>query len=311
VSRAAVATRLAGQELRASQIRPKLDLHLAAICDRALAVDPAARFATADELRVALEDYLVQAGQRVDAATIKQVLGQKFAAERRAIHGLIDRHIKQGVVEESLVHSVALGTEAGNNQPTQVADLTQYVRSTTNETVVSAIAMETEPARRWPSPRTLALCAVAAVAALGLTLGLVRLSAPDEEVTTSAAEPRPAALAPAPGSPPTAAATKPAVGAASSKAGAPATSAAQDARPSTGARPGSYRTTRPRPAAAVEQPLAEEQPALPPAEEPPAREEPPAPVEPRAVEPAEKISVGADLNSVEKAYPRRTIDTDL
>jgi len=279
---------------------------LAAICDRSLSIDPNARFASADEFRVALEDYLAQAGQRVDAATIKQVLAQKFAAERRAIHGLIDRHIKQGVVEESLVHSVALGTEAGNNQPTQVADLTQYVRSTTNETVVSGgIAVEIEPTPRWRSRRTLALCAVAAVAALGLTLGLVQLSAPEEVVTTSAAEPRPPATAPAPESPPTAAATKPAVSPTSWKAqaAAPVTQAVQDARPSTGARPGSYRTTRPRPAAAVAQPLAEEQPAQPLAEEPPARVEPPAPVE--------KLSVGGDLNSVEKSYPRRTIDTDL
>jgi eukaryotic-like serine/threonine-protein kinase len=318
VNRAAVATRLAGHEPRASQLRPRVHPRLAVICDRALAIDPAARFASADDFRVALEEFIAQCGERVDASAIKQVLAHKFAAERRAIHRLIDHHIKHGAVESLRVSAAALGSEAGNNHPTQVADLSKFVSNTTNETVVSGInqtvvsdvARELTRPPRWRSKRTLAVVAVAAVAALGVGLGLLLISASEDAdaptVTTIAPEsPAPPPLQPK------AAGVKPDA-TPSSERSRPSGVRAAPPKPSTELEPApAVRSVqgrmRARAAAAVtEAPQPEvTSSAQPPAEALPAR------VEPAAVEPAEKVSVGADLNRVEKSYQRRTIDTEL
>jgi serine/threonine-protein kinase len=339
VSRSAVATRLAGQEMRAAQFRPRVDPRLAAICDRALAVDPDARFATADTFRIALEDYLAhsESGERVDAAAIKQVLAHKFAAERRTVHGLIDRHIKHGAVEVSQVSAVALGTEAGNNQPTQVADLSNYVRSTTDATVVRGITDELAraPEPRWRSRRTIALGAVAAVVALGLGFGLLRQSS-NESASSSApgagvvAVPLPNLPAVAPTTPttpqPAAAEAKRApaaaagsvthaVGAAAPTEPAQANAVADDQAPalspqvpreaplSAGARLAPRKIARMRSPALV--PLAAEPSAPAPVEAAPTRVEP---VPPKS---AAKVTVGSDLNRVGESHQRRSIDTEL
>jgi serine/threonine-protein kinase len=338
VSRIAVATRLAGQEMRAAQFRPRVDPRLAAICDRALAVDPDARFATADEFRIALDNYLVQSesGQRVDAAAIKQVLAHKFAAERRAVHGLIDRHIKHGAVEVSGVSAVALGTEAGNNQPTQVADLSNYIRNTSEATVVRGITdelvLEPDPEPRWRSRRTLVLGSVGAVVALGLAFGLLRHSS-NESASVSAssagvvavplpnlpvAVPTPSTLQPtaaeAKRAPAAASTAVHAVGAAepananavaNDQASAPSPQAVHEAAVSTGTRLAPRRIVRARGPALVVVPLAAEPSA------PAVVEAAPARVEPVAPKSAAQVTVGADLNRVGESHQRRSIDTEL
>jgi serine/threonine-protein kinase len=325
VTREAVATRLAGREPRASELQLKVDRRLAAICDRALAIDPNARFSSADEFRVVLEDYLAQTEQRVDTSSVKHVLADKFAAERRVVHRLIDRYIKHGALEESHVRTTVLGSEAGNNHPTQVTDLSQYVRTTANETVISSIAPELSgstgaPSRGGRSRRTLAGSALAIIAALGVTFGLLQLSsnkdtaAPPRPAETVAAESkltRPA-TASAPASPqPRAAlaarAVTPAEQAQQSARARPPAAAVQVtlAAPAGGARPTSHRSLRARMSAAVASPNAVEQPAQPPAEVAPVH------VEPAPPDPPAKVSVGVDLNGVRDSYQHRAIDTDL
>ena len=322
VTRSSITNRLNGLEPRAAEI-PGVDKRLAAICDRALAVDPDARFSTADQFRVALDEYLAQTGQRVEISAIKEVMANKFAAERRAIHQLIDSHIKRGEITDSQVQATGLDAEVGNNQPTQIADLSKYIDNTAEVTVISgSIAVELSvpapPPEKAPTRNVKVVGICAAIAAV-LCLGFFKLSA-----TTP--EPRAIPLAPLPAPAQTSVATAPPVSqpvAAAPLAAAPTPTpqptAAMPTTPETtvapkapthdaphavarrgqrarAAAPNEVRTPAPQPVVA--------EPAPAPAVAAPAR------VEPAHAAPA-PVTVGADLNRVEKSYQRRAIDTEL
>jgi serine/threonine protein kinase len=126
-TRLSVQARLGGLESRLTLAAPDVDPLLAEICDRALSVDPDKRFASADEFRTALAQYLTISGQQVDTATMRQVMCARFADERKAIHRVIDDHIKRsdGALAELAEAEVGLGRETGNDNPTTVADISK------------------------------------------------------------------------------------------------------------------------------------------------------------------------------------------
>lgn len=307
VNRESVARRLGGSEPRASKLQLELDPRLLQICDRALAVDPDDRFESAEALRVALDDYLARSGQRVETHALKQALERRFAAERQAVHRLIDRHIKSRGAETSHVSTVALNGESGNNQPTQVADLSRFVQDTSTQTVVSRISLPLSAAHPPRTRRALGMASALGLLAVGLGYASLhgRGTAPAPPAR-SAPQPTAANAALAPVNPPPSAAVEvqPA-----------ATAATPEARPSlpdvpvpavpdgaergaVRAKLGGRRATHAHPAA----------PVLPEVSAPP-----PAPSV-AAAQPAEvvaKPAMGGDLNRLEKSYQRRSIDTDL
>jgi serine/threonine-protein kinase len=64
---------------------------LEAICAKALSIDPAARYATAQAFRVALLDYL---GDEADAVKLGAAVSSEFGKERRQLHTVIDAEMK-------------------------------------------------------------------------------------------------------------------------------------------------------------------------------------------------------------------------
>jgi serine/threonine-protein kinase len=72
---------------------PTVPRALADICDRALSLDPADRYATAAEFRDALLGYLAETSQVVDSAQIGQLVANAFREDRQRIQGLIERHL--------------------------------------------------------------------------------------------------------------------------------------------------------------------------------------------------------------------------
>jgi serine/threonine protein kinase len=117
---AVLARRLAGTEPRIRDVVPQSDPTLAAICDRAMAHNPAERFASAEAFRDALEQWLDSLRRRVGAREISEVMTGAFAEEREAIRQVIEDQMKRLLREtqEALsVPSLAMHTAPGETTP--------------------------------------------------------------------------------------------------------------------------------------------------------------------------------------------------
>jgi serine/threonine protein kinase len=126
---AAFRARAEGREPRIRDVVPLCDRTLAEICDRALAIDPDERFASADALRLALQAFLHAAGVRVEAPEIGQLMRDAFHDERRAIHLQIERamnHDTTGDLELDTLPFLHHG-EGAEKEVTAHADLSSLV----------------------------------------------------------------------------------------------------------------------------------------------------------------------------------------
>jgi serine/threonine protein kinase len=119
--------RAAGHEPRILDAVPTVDPLLAEICDRALAVDPDERFASAEDFRAELQEYLQLSGVRVEAPEIGQFMRDVFAHERRDIHMLIERAMKHGGASVSSVEALPFMNFDDPSEATAVADLSSLV----------------------------------------------------------------------------------------------------------------------------------------------------------------------------------------
>jgi serine/threonine-protein kinase len=90
----ALTRRITGTDRLIREIVPDAPPELADICDKAMALDPAHRFATGAEMRDALEGYL-RKGEPADARRVAALLEQNFTDERARIRGLVDDQVKR------------------------------------------------------------------------------------------------------------------------------------------------------------------------------------------------------------------------
>jgi serine/threonine protein kinase len=125
--RAAIERRLKGEEPRLRQVAPSVPSLLAAICDKALAVDPNERFQTADDFREALAEYSAAYGPPYEASAISQLMATKFATERAERNRLIHERIRNESLPPASLHGVS--THLTEGVPTAVADLSELVES--------------------------------------------------------------------------------------------------------------------------------------------------------------------------------------
>jgi serine/threonine protein kinase len=93
-TRAYVDARMHGRELSITQAVPDIDRELAAICNRALQVDPERRFPSAEALRRALQNYLVKRRAEFEPAALGRWVQHLFGAERNALHQRINEHLR-------------------------------------------------------------------------------------------------------------------------------------------------------------------------------------------------------------------------
>ncbi|HEX6242081.1 MAG TPA: serine/threonine-protein kinase [Polyangiales bacterium] len=93
-TRAFVDARLHGRELPITCAVPDLEPELAAICNRALQVDPNQRFPSAEALRRALHGYLAKRHATVERAALGGWMRLKFSAERNALHQRINAQLR-------------------------------------------------------------------------------------------------------------------------------------------------------------------------------------------------------------------------
>jgi serine/threonine-protein kinase len=84
----------AGKIPRASDARPDVPAALEAICRKALAHDPAERFADANEMRHALLDYLHSIDDETTSAEIAAAMNEVFTEQRRVMQSRIEGQIR-------------------------------------------------------------------------------------------------------------------------------------------------------------------------------------------------------------------------
>jgi serine/threonine-protein kinase len=91
--------RASGEDPHILAVAPGTPDELARICAKAMARDPADRFASAEALRAALEAYAATT-ERVSAHDLAELMQSVFAADRAKIRGLIDARVKALTAEE-------------------------------------------------------------------------------------------------------------------------------------------------------------------------------------------------------------------
>lgn len=234
-SQAAFDTRLSGLEPRLSQLDFDVEPLLAEICDRAMHIDPSKRFATAEEFRVAIEQYLFVSGERVDASAIAAIMQGAFADERSAMHRMIDLQLKDADYSESLVRQLRPAQSTlSSDDPTTVADLSEFVESSRAD-LPTRSAPETNPG--WNrslrgGSNTVWWVAAALVAAGALAAYVLPRTQSSEAPAASApAASAPAASAPAASAPAASAPVVPPTPAFAASATSPAPRAEQAPRP--------------------------------------------------------------------------------
>ena len=119
--------RIEGLEPRIAQVVPTVDPTLARICDRALAIDPDRRYASAKELRSELQEYMQRVGVRIEAAEIGQLMQELFASERRALHARIEQAMRRAGESPASGDSLPI-LQLADKEPTTVADLSSLVQ---------------------------------------------------------------------------------------------------------------------------------------------------------------------------------------
>lgn len=85
--------RTMGTQARVLEARPEADALLAAICDRAMELDPTKRFSTAAEMRDALQARMEALNLRASDTDVGKLVSDAFVEERRGIQAIIERQL--------------------------------------------------------------------------------------------------------------------------------------------------------------------------------------------------------------------------
>jgi serine/threonine-protein kinase len=119
--------RISGIEPRVRAIAPDAPPALADICDRALALEPEERFATAAEFRDALLGFLGEEMVDADRLSLGELVGGTFQKERARLHAIVDQHMRPATNPSNSVEHlvIALQQEEPPVARTQRADRTE------------------------------------------------------------------------------------------------------------------------------------------------------------------------------------------
>jgi serine/threonine-protein kinase len=135
VTPAMIDARLSGAEPRIALAAPEVPAELARICDRAIHVDTAQRYPTAEAFRADLADFLLARGEPAQASQIGELMCEKFAKERAATHRSIAEWARKvGALDElsaSIVRSLDSIADPDPDDPpeekTPVGDLGAWI----------------------------------------------------------------------------------------------------------------------------------------------------------------------------------------
>jgi len=189
--------RSAGDEPRVREVVPNVPPALSDICDRALALDPEERFATAVEFREALLGYLAEDVQDVDHSRLGALVSEAFSDERARVHAIIERHMKERSTITSSIEDLVSSLHPEPGEHTLRADLSELAtvsRLRDDQMVVEA--SHSASIRIQPSKRPLVIGAVAAAV---LFLGGMWVFGSDDSPPAAAGVVTPLGSPPGPG----------------------------------------------------------------------------------------------------------------
>jgi serine/threonine-protein kinase len=228
-----------GREPRIVDVVPDVEPLLADICNRALAVDPDARFPSAEAFRSELQDYLLLTASRVEGSDVAQLMRSVFESDRATMHRVIERAMKECGASDSTMEALPLMRSAAgfDKEQTLVADLTglsqlsqmaddAQIRARYEHSKVTAVRRTplVEPAEppRSQWPRKLWAAVLGAAAISGAAGAIVDMSRPSQppEAPLSITVPPPSMPVTAPPPTPTRASVAPGAAAAATAAAA-------------------------------------------------------------------------------------------
>jgi hypothetical protein len=177
---------------------------LARICDRAMALEPDDRYATAQEMHDALQDYLDGEGGHTSAREVGKFVAEKFAEDRAKVKAMIESQLKdirwsgaypkstavdlpkidpeQRMITPTNTQRVESGSSSrsGSGQVSILPSSSDLGRSSGSLTNAASLLGAPPSAKRH---RPVALIAVGAVVAAGVFLLGLRFFAPGSATT--------------------------------------------------------------------------------------------------------------------------------
>jgi serine/threonine protein kinase len=160
-TRAAVEARISGFEPRIQAVMPEVDPALAAICDRAMHVNPESRYATADELRLALVAYAQAHFPAVRVRLVGEAMRALFVRENAAARRPVDATEESTTVGDL---SLLIQSTVAKDSVPPPATTPEPPRA---QSSVPPSAFEEEPADEPPNHRPLIITLAAVIVAVG------------------------------------------------------------------------------------------------------------------------------------------------
>jgi len=202
---AAYEARVAGTEPKIRDVRPDVPTRLADICDRATAVEPAARFGSALQFQRALERYLESRPRQVGQRDLATLINYHFKNERQQMRYRIETQLSGSLsgTQSGVVPALQSGTAITPVTLTETPPRDLH----SHPPVVSESRRFPLPVRLGPKSLIAAGGTLAAVGVVAVALSLNRASPPPappsrEAVATVPRPAAPAASVLAPASPP-------------------------------------------------------------------------------------------------------------
>jgi len=181
-----------------TEVRPDVPAALQQICERALAHDPAAPYATAAEMRADLLEYLDQSGQRVGAEQVGSYVGAMFADKRAEIRRVIERQLSQLATAPGLPTLDAGGAPNSTSLPRIGAGTGSYESSSSSQQLQASIPPPSvsqqqlsAPPQPTSSPRwpLFTAAAASAIVVAGALLFFMRGTRDEKEAEATASPP--------------------------------------------------------------------------------------------------------------------------
>lgn len=184
--------RLAGAEPKIETVVPDVRPEIARICDKAMAREPAERYATAEQMREELNAYLETTKTR-GARELGLLMQKHFTEDRANIHRQIDARIKEiNQAEGASSSSGAILIDVDTDEPSELQSLGRDVSA------ARQVLAPSSPSGHAPTSRPLLLAlGGGAVVLLGVALAIA-LRRPSDRPTAALTTAATASASPAP-----------------------------------------------------------------------------------------------------------------